>query len=94
MKTVPTSVRTLFDKKLALQLGLTLAAGEEGLSNMIENPHPQKLGLALAGYLDGILDNRIQIIGFSEVNFLRALPRPRRRPASRPSATAPSPPSS
>jgi len=74
MKTVPTSVRTLFDKKLALQLGLTLAAGEEGLSNMIENPHPQKLGLALAGYLDGILDNRIQIIGFSEVNFLRTLP--------------------
>jgi len=73
MKTTPTSVRTLFDKKIAPQLGLTLMAGEDGLSNMIENPHPQKLGLALAGYLDGILDNRIQIIGFSEYNYLQTL---------------------
>lgn len=74
MKTVPTSVRTLFDKGLSSHLDLVLAAGEEGLSNMIENPHPQKLGLALAGYLDGVLENRIQILGFSELGYLASLP--------------------
>ncbi len=73
MKTVPTSVRTLFDKGLSAQLGLTLAAGEDGLSNMIENPHPQKLGLALAGHLEGVLENRIQILGFSELGYLGTL---------------------
>ncbi len=73
MKTVPTSVRTLFDKGLSAHLGLTLVAGEEGLSNMIENPHPQKLGLALAGHLEGVLENRIQILGFSELGYLRTL---------------------
>lgn len=74
MKTVPTSVRTLFDKGLTAQLGLTLVAGEEGLSNMVENPHPQKLGLAVAGHMEGVLENRIQILGFSELGYLKALP--------------------
>ena len=73
MKTVPTSVRTLFDKALTAQLGLALVAGEEGLFNMVENPHPQKLGLALAGHLEGVLENRIQILGFSELGYLKTL---------------------
>ena len=73
MKTVPTSVRTLFDKGLSAQLGLSLVSVEDGLSNMIENPHPQKLGLALAGHLPGVLENRIQILGFSELGYLKSL---------------------
>lgn len=55
-------------------LDLTLLAGEGGLTNAIESPRIQKPGLALAGYTEHLHTDRIQILGNTEISFLRRLP--------------------
>lgn len=55
-------------------LDLTLLAGEGGLANAIESPRIQKPGLALAGYTEHLHTDRIQILGNTEISFLRRLP--------------------
>jgi HPr kinase/phosphorylase len=55
-------------------LNLTLLAGEGGLANAIETPRIQKPGLALAGYTEHLHTDRIQILGNTEISFLRLLP--------------------
>jgi len=55
-------------------LDLTLLAGEGGLANAIESPRIQKPGLALAGYTEHLHTDRIQILGTTEISFLRRLP--------------------
>ncbi len=56
------------------QLQLKLLAGEKGLSNKITIPRIQKPALALAGYLAQVHPDRIQILGKSELEYLKTLP--------------------
>jgi HPr kinase/phosphorylase len=51
-------------------LEITLLAGKEGLSNQISSPRIQKEGLPLAGVLDYIHTERIQVLGSTEINYL------------------------
>jgi len=62
----------------AAALRLRLAAGRRGLDNEIVLARVQRPGLALSGYTDYISYGRVQIIGGSEIGYLRTLP-PRRR---------------
>lgn len=52
---------------------LTLLAGETALANGISVPRIQKPGLALAGYLPQIHPERAQIVGNTELGYLRTL---------------------
>jgi HPr kinase/phosphorylase len=64
----------------AQPLKLDLAAGQAGLENRVHLPRVQRPGLALTGYTDYIRYGRVQIVGSSEVGYLRKLA-PRRRTA-------------
>jgi HPr kinase/phosphorylase len=59
-------------------LRLTLVTGRAGLGRAIEQSRVQRPGLALTGYTDYIRYGRVQIVGGSEINYLRKLT-PRRR---------------
>ncbi|MEO6029179.1 MAG: HPr(Ser) kinase/phosphatase [Candidatus Binatia bacterium] len=52
---------------------LTLVAGDGGLGNGVSIPRIQKPGLALAGYLPQIHPERVQVIGRTELGYLRTL---------------------
>jgi HPr kinase/phosphorylase len=56
-----------------LGLELEVLEGHEGLGNEIVSPRIQKLGLALAGFTGYIHTGRVQVIGGSEMNYLRML---------------------
>lgn len=64
----------------AESLKLALAAGRAGLDRTIQASRVQRPGLALSGYTDYIRYGRVQIMGGSEINYLRKLA-PRRRAA-------------
>jgi HPr kinase/phosphorylase len=64
------AVRELLGES-AEDLGLSLLAGAEGLDNVVNRARIQKPGLALAGFLEYIHPGRIQILGRSEIQFLR-----------------------
>ncbi len=59
-------------------LSLRLAAGRAGLGHTIHLSRVQRPGLALTGYTDYIRYGRVQIMGASEIGYLRKLA-PRRR---------------
>ena len=52
---------------------LTLLAGSTSLANAITVPRIQKPGLALAGYIPMIHPERVQVIGNTELGYLRTL---------------------
>jgi HPr kinase/phosphorylase len=62
----------------ALGLSLELLAGGAGLDRLITDPHPQKTGLALAGFQDYLRPGRVLVFGESEIRYLEHL-----EPASR-----------
>jgi HPr kinase/phosphorylase len=64
----------------AQPLKLDLTAGAAGLEHRVHLPRVQRPGLALTGYTDYIRYGRVQIVGSSEVGYLRKLP-PRKRTA-------------
>ena len=64
-------------------LGLELVAGHKGLERPIDWPRVQKPGLAIAGFMDYVKPNRVQILGKSEFDFLKTLSRERRPGAPR-----------
>ena len=57
----------------ALGLDLEVLRGQEGLGNEIRSARVQKLGMAVAGYAGFIHSDRVQMIGSSELNYLKAL---------------------
>ena len=59
-------------------LGLRLVAGGAGLDHAVTLSRVQRPGLALTGYTDYIRYGRVQILGASELGYLRKLS-PRRR---------------
>jgi HPr kinase/phosphorylase len=73
------AVRQLLEPQ-ADSLQLRLVAGRAGLGRQIQLSRVQRPGLALTGYTDYIRYGRVQIIGGSEIGYLRTLP-PRRRAA-------------
>ena len=62
----------------AQPLKLDLAAGRAGLEHRVHLARVQRPGLALTGYVDYIRYGRVQIVGSSEVGYLRKLPTRRR----------------
>jgi HPr kinase/phosphorylase len=64
----------------AQPLKLDLSAGKAGLEHRVHLPRVQRPGLALTGYTEYIRYGRVQIVGSSEVGYLRKL-LPRRRSA-------------
>jgi HPr kinase/phosphorylase len=61
-------------------LAVRLAAGRAGLGRTVHLSRVQRPGLALTGYTDYVRYGRVQIMGASEVGYLRKLT-PRRRAA-------------
>jgi HPr kinase/phosphorylase len=57
----------------ALDLSLELLAGSRGLDRLITNPHPQKTGLALAGFQEYLRPGRVLVFGESEIRYLEHL---------------------
>jgi len=57
----------------ALGLSLELLAGFHGLDRLITNPHPQKTGLALAGFQEYLRPGRVLVFGESEIRYLESL---------------------
>lgn len=65
-------VSELLGEELA-DLRLTLISGEQHLDNRITHPRVQKPGLAFAGYYDYIKPGRVQIVGQSELAYLKTV---------------------
>lgn len=63
----------------AAPLQLRLAAGRSGLGNEVAHSRVQRPGLALSGYTQYISYGRVQIVGGSELGYLRTLTPARRR---------------
>ncbi len=57
-------------------LGLVLITGAEGMGRSIASPEVQKPGLALAGHLESLHADRVQILGYSEISYLESLEAP------------------
>jgi HPr kinase/phosphorylase len=60
-------------------LSLSVLSGEQHLDNRISHPRVQKPGLAFAGYYAYIKPGRVQIVGESELEYLRTLAPEERR---------------
>jgi len=54
-------------------LGLHLIAGAQGLANRIRSSRLQKPGLALTGYTEYLHPDRVQVLGNTEISYLRQL---------------------
>lgn len=52
-------------------LGLTLLTGERGLTHRVSSSRIQKPGLALAGYTEHLHPSRIQVLGNTEISYLK-----------------------
>jgi HPr kinase/phosphorylase len=61
------------------ELSLRLVAGRRGLDRVVLIPRVQRPGLALTGFTEYIRYGRVQILGGTEVTYLRTLPPSRRR---------------
>jgi HPr kinase/phosphorylase len=54
-------------------LELTLMAGRKGLKNKISHSQVQKMGLALTGFVQFIDPERLQVVGNTEMTYLKTL---------------------
>jgi HPr kinase/phosphorylase len=59
-------------------LSLAVLAGQAGLARRVTVPRIQKPGLALAGYLEQVHRDRVQVLGATEIGYLEGLPAPKR----------------
>jgi len=57
----------------ALKLELRVISGAAGLNREIRHPRIQKSGLALVGHLHGIVADRLQVLGETEISYLNGL---------------------
>ncbi|GAB4163676.1 MAG: HPr(Ser) kinase/phosphatase [Geothermobacteraceae bacterium] len=67
------SVEEILSEKEA-GLDLELLAGEGGLGRRVRMPRIQKPGLALAGYVENLHGDRLQVLGSTELSYLAQLP--------------------
>jgi len=61
------------EKDKEYHLDLTLMAGRKGLKKKITHSQVQKMGLAMTGFIKFINPDRLQIIGNTEMDYLRTL---------------------
>lgn len=54
-------------------LELEVISGSRGISKRIYNPRIQKLGLVIAGFMVYLHPHRVQILGYTEISYLRQL---------------------
>jgi HPr kinase/phosphorylase len=64
------TVDALVQASIAAGVELEVLAGRGGLGRGLENPYPQKAGLALAGFDAALQAGRLLVFGQSEVRFL------------------------
>ena len=62
-----------FIERTKESLKVQLVAGEEGLERSVAIPDINRPGLALAGYLDFFAFDRIQVMGLTEINYMKQL---------------------
>ncbi len=84
------AVSELFGDELA-DLKLSVLAGENHLDNTVTHPRVQKPGLAFAGYYEYIKPGRVQIVGESELAYLKTVAPGERRERLRTIAALPIP---
>jgi HPr kinase/phosphorylase len=78
VKTVASiSVEKFFDAHAAA-LGLTLLGERVGFDRLISEPAMNRPGLALAGFFSYFARKRVQVLGNSELSYLKKLPEPMR----------------
>ncbi|MFQ5669919.1 MAG: HPr(Ser) kinase/phosphatase [Acidobacteriota bacterium] len=65
------------------ELALEILAGRSGLERVISEPRIQKPGLALAGFLEYLHRGRTQVLGNSEITFLKEMEPARQKVAVR-----------
>jgi len=70
--------------KLIPKAGFELLAGEDGLDRKINRPRVQKLGLILAGFPRFIHQERVHLVGNTEIEYLKSLPEKARTAALMP----------
>jgi len=58
----------------AAELALEVLAGDSGLERRIGVPRIQKPGLALAGFVEQVHPERVQILGSTEIGYLKSIP--------------------
>lgn len=58
----------------ALGLDVRLVAGERGLDRRIAHARIQKSGLVLVGHTHGLVPERVQILGETELSYVNSLP--------------------
>ncbi len=63
-------------KDVEYGLNLSLIAGGDGLGNRIFSPRIQKPGLALTGYTEHLHPDRVQVLGNTEISYLKQLSSP------------------
>jgi len=61
-------------KETEYGLELRLITGKRGLANRISSSRIQKPGLALTGYIEHLHPDRLQVLGNTEISYLRQLP--------------------
>lgn len=67
------AVRELCDAK-GFDLGLAVIGAPEGANNKIIDPHLQKVGLGISGYISFVNKDRVQVFGKTEISYLSNLP--------------------
>jgi HPr kinase/phosphorylase len=72
MLTKPISVRRIFEKRGA-ELKLELLTSDAGLDNTFSTSELNRPGMALTGYYDVFSADRIQVLGLTEISYLRGL---------------------
>lgn len=75
MNTISLTIEELL-KDEEYGLGLHLISGERGLGNRITSARLQKPGLALTGYTEYLHPDRVQVLGNTEISYLRQLEEP------------------
>lgn len=73
MKRETITVRRFYEQ-YGGELGLRLAASENGLNRVIPEPTVNRPGLVLAGFSDYFSYKRVQVIGNAESYYLKSLP--------------------
>ncbi len=74
------SIRKLL-KTYGNMLGLRVVAGHDGLDRVINNSDTYRPGMALTGFVELFTVDQLQILGNTEMEYLRNLPPARRRQA-------------
>lgn len=72
MNTISLAIEDLL-KDEEYGLDLELVAGEKGISHRIYSSRIQKPGLALTGYTEHLHPDRLQVLGNTEISYLRQL---------------------